>query len=462
MNRVSSTRNLNSYTLGLLVMTMLLVMTIAVVNGQDIPPANCPPTPNVPCCNPNTTSASQSWPAGANVTVNIDPSFDAAQRAAIVQSFQNWQASGSLVNNGSGVNFTFTYNVNPPTMTPPPGIYNAQVWHQNPPRDTGLAGDNAVTQSGGRVVAQEIWANTQTTDPCALTQTIAHETGHGFGLGETSGCADNTSVMNISTEGYNSITGTYGPTTCDNRKVNQVASYPTPTPTPAPTPTPMPTPVNLCYGATCSSGCILKSPTGDCPYGYSGRSRCCCCNTPTPIVVDISGNGFNLTSNSGGVPFDLDSDGTAEQLSWTSTGSDDAWLALDRNGNGAIENGFELFGNFTPQPEPPVGVEKNGFLGLAEFDKTMNGGNGDGVIDSRDSVFSSLRLWQDTNHNGISEPSELKTLRDLGLQAVDLDYKESKRTDQHGNQFRYRARVRDAHDAQLGRWAWDVFLISSP
>jgi hypothetical protein len=196
-----------------------------------------------------------------------------------------------------------------------------------------------------------------------------------------------------------------------------------------------------------------------CENGGWSFEWCTCVPYNTPILIDVAGNGFSLTSSAAVVDYNLNNIGGKERLSWTAIDTDDAWLVLNRDRNRTIDDGTELFGDVSPQPEPPKGEKKNGFRALAEYDERANGGNADGQIDSRDAVFGSLRLWQDRNRNALSEPDELQLLPALNVATIDLDYKQSKKTDMYGNQFRYRAKVKNSQGQQSGRWAWDVYLV---
>lgn len=179
----------------------------------------------------------------------------------------------------------------------------------------------------------------------------------------------------------------------------------------------------------------------------------------SPIVVDLAGDGFQLTDAVNGVMFDLNADGVLKQLPWIAAGSDDAWLVLDRNGNGVIDDGTELFGNFSPQPPSR---DPNGFLAIGVFDGLDAGGNGDGWIDAGDRIFLELRLWCDVNHDGVSQVNELRSLSDAGVGRMSFDYRASPQRDQWGNWFRYRAKVRDEEDRDVGQWAYDVYLAAGP
>lgn len=277
---------------------------------------------------------------------------------------------------------------------------------------------------------------------------IAHELGHPIGLDNASlACA---SIMNDAETGCHKASSSV--TVADVAQVNrnfgsnrdscQATATGSPHPLATPTPTTcQPTPEYLLW-------CQQEDFAMDWDECWCG---------PTPILIDVLGDGFQLTAASAGVNFDINGNGTTDNISWTVAGSDDAWLALDRNGNGSIDNGQELFGNFTQQPSA---MRRNGFLALAEFDKPANGGNGDGIISPEDNVFPSLRLWGDINHNGLSEPDELRPLATRNVQSIELAYKEAKRMDEYGNAFRYRAKIADSRHGKLGRWAWDVVLVS--
>ncbi len=379
------------------------------------------------------------WPQGATVSVYIDPnsSFTVGEREAIKLGYEDW--------NGQQNNSAVSYHVI--TATPPPlGTPNTIVaYYVDENSIQGEPSGSTFSTSGMNTYGTVTFYKQMRTGALAFhlqfVRTLArHEAGHGLGLADALSCAIGSTIMHPAGDTYI--------TQCDNDKIDTSFHYPC-----------------LWSGEEISSPwvgqCDIESSVctdwqdNDCDGLRDSQDPGCICTTP--IVIDSLGDGFNLTSLSDGVTFDITGVGLPVRVAWIQ--GDEAWLALDRNGNGTIDSGLELFGNVTPQTMPLDRSAANGFNALAEFDKPSSGGNSDNVISSGDAIFASLKLWRDDNHNGISELAELNSLPALGVAEIDLKYKTSKRADEHGNQFRYRAKVRGTDGAQLGRWAWDVFLV---
>jgi hypothetical protein len=177
--------------------------------------------------------------------------------------------------------------------------------------------------------------------------------------------------------------------------------------------------------------------TGNCQYRFQCNGNCICANA-SPIIIDVEGEGFHLTSPENGVNFDIGAVGFKDRIGWTDPKYHNAFLVLDRNHDNVIDSGKELFGGATQQP---LSDDPNGFRALAVFDLPENGGNGDGIIDSLDSVWSELRLWIDANHDGVSQSQELHRLEEEGVYSIALDYKLSPMRDAFANQFAYKGRV---------------------
>ncbi len=145
-------------------------------------------------------------------------------------------------------------------------------------------------------------------------------------------------------------------------------------------------------------------------------------------------------------------------MSWTAQKWRNGWLVLDRNADGLISDLSELFGNMTPQP---ADGPQNGYHALAVFDDPATGGNGNDFIDPGDSVYSHLRVWIDSNHDGVSDPGELHTLQELGIFRIALNYKLTRFQDPEGNTFRYKGRLWDASE-KAWNTCYDVFLQVEP
>ncbi|GBG15963.1 4-hydroxythreonine-4-phosphate dehydrogenase, partial [Novimethylophilus kurashikiensis] len=131
----------------------------------------------------------------------------------------------------------------------------------------------------------------------------------------------------------------------------------------------------------------------------------------SPIALDLNGDGLKTLGISAGVQFDLNAIGQKAQTGWIS--SEDGLLVLDRNHDGVINDGGELFGTSTLLSDGQKAA--NGYVALTELDT-----NGDGVISAADSSYDELKVWIDANSDGVNEAGELVSLGDLGISKLNL------------------------------------------
>jgi hypothetical protein len=206
---------------------------------------------------------------------------------------------------------------------------------------------------------------------------------------------------------------------------------------------------NNWHQQNCSQPCWSTcTDTGSCPEQNGG----------SPILFALRGQAYSLSGLNDPVLFDIDGSGSPILTGWTKTGTEVAFLVLDLNGNGRIDDGSELFGNHTRLPSEEFA--SNGFHALWQYDQTVAGGNLDERITATDSIFEKLRLWVDTDHDAISDFGELRTLGDESIIAIELNYTLSRREDEHGNQFAYLGQALRSvgHNAREVR-IFDVYFV---
>ncbi|MBD2519906.1 hypothetical protein H6G93_34185, partial [Nostoc sp. FACHB-973] len=146
--------------------------------------------------------------------------------------------------------------------------------------------------------------------------------------------------------------------------------------------------------------------------------------TRSPLILDLDGDGVETIGTSEGIHFDHDGNNFAETTGWV--GKDDGLLVWDKNGNGSIDDGSELFGNSTTLAAG--GKASNGFKALADLDA-----NHDGKVDANDAAFAQLRVWKDGNSDGFVQAGELKSLTDAGVKSFNTAYTEPGVVDANGD-----------------------------
>lgn len=152
-----------------------------------------------------------------------------------------------------------------------------------------------------------------------------------------------------------------------------------------------------------------------------------------PLIIDLSQDGFHMQSDRL-INFDFDGTGQPITTQWVAPNGNEAFVFIDLNRNGQVDNGTELFGDtmFLLETLQPA---TDGFAALGQYNNPLLGGNNDDTINDADLIWPHLHIWLDIDANGISTPDEIMTMQDANISAISLQTKQSNRQDASGNRI---------------------------
>jgi len=371
----------------LLISLAMLLLTLGLATPVSAQCGNCAP------------GVKTGYTPGSAMTVYLDSSLTDQEYSAAVNAVAAWNQS--FEQQGAAPPYSFTNNA---------FAANINIKEDPTLHNTGYPG--STNASAGIITTNPDYKNR--TDGF-LDNVLSHEIGHAIGFTDV-----NTSTCQGQTVMFGSITvgGSYttGPTSTDRCQLSQ-----------------------YCPPSGTGNGDALSQC--DPEWGCA-----------EPILLNLGHGGYRLTGMEDPVSFDIfgvGPRGGKPQIGWTERGAEVAFLSFDRNGNGLIDNGGELFGTGTLLRSGQHAA--NGFDALSEYDD-----NRDGQIDSSDQIWQYLLLWTDRNHDGISQPAELTPIGASMVTAIELAHRWTYRQDWSGNYFGYEGRF---HEGREVRPFYDVFFV---
>lgn len=268
---------------------------------------------------------------------------------------------------------------------------------------------------GGTIFVYEL--NGSTGADCGSTRvdTIAHELGHVLGLG-------NSACPGYIMYGNNGISGSRSVQTEECNWVNYAWQGP-------------------------------SDLGGGGPDGGGDINNC-----QSPLLLDLDGDGIRTTGLEDPVWFDRDGDGVPELGGWTNSATDEGFLWIDLDTNHRVDGGHELLGVGTRLPDGTRAP--NGFEALRVYDRPSSGGNGDGAITAADAIWGRLRVWIDSNHDGVSQPVETGPIHAYGVVTIRLVYTIYETPEENGNVRLFRSTFKRREGKELNDAAIeDVFFV---